>query len=190
MVYSALPVTTYALASSLFGMTAAIVASISVAALVLAWQLLRRESLRPALFGFVGVAACAGFALMTGQAKDFYLPGIVGFLAGGVTLTVSLLIRRPLVGLGWAWFTGRDDTWRRVPRVMLLFDVATAALAIAAWARFGVQYYLYDTDQAELLALARIVMGWPVFLATSPLIYFAIRRAIRTLPRAAEPPVA
>lgn len=187
LVYSALPVTSYALTSSLAGVTPAIVVSVSVAALILAWQLVRRESLRPALFGFVGVAACAGLALVTGQAKDFYLPGIWSYLAGGVVLTLSLLVRRPLVGMGWAWITGRDGTWRRVPRVRLLFDIATAALAVASWARFGVQYYLYDTNQAELLAVARIAMGWPVFLVTSTLIYFTVRTAIRTLPRDAEP---
>jgi hypothetical protein len=31
--------------------------------------------------------------------------------------------------------------------------------------------------------LARIAMGWPVFLVTSTLIYFAIRTAVRALPR-------
>lgn len=186
MVYSALPVTAYALTSSLAGVTPAIIVAVSAAALILAWQLVRRESPRPALFGFVGVAVCAGFALVTGQAKDFYLPGIWGYLAAAVVLTTSLLIRRPLVGMGWAWITGRDNAWRRVPRVRLLFDIATAAMAVASWARFAVQYYLYDTNQAELLAVARIAMGWPVFLVTSTMIYFAVRSAIRALPRDAE----
>jgi hypothetical protein len=68
----------------------------------------------------------------------------------------------------------------------LAFDVATAAMAAASWARFVVQYYLYDTDQAELLAVARIAMGWPVFLVTSTAIYLAVRTALRTLPRTAE----
>lgn len=187
MVYSGLPVTSYALTSSLAGVTPAIIVAVSVAAVILAWQLIRRESLRPALFGFVGVAGCAGFALVTGQAKDFYLPGIWSYLVAGVALTLSLLVRRPLVGLGWAWVTGRDGSWRQVPRVRLLFDVATAAMAVASWARFLVQYYLYDTNQAELLAVARIAMGWPVFLLTSTMVYFAVRTAIRALPRDAAP---
>jgi hypothetical protein len=49
-----------------------------------------------------------------------------------------------------------------------------------------VQYYLYDTDQAGLLAVARIAMGWPVFVVTSTVIYLAIRTAIRALPHTAE----
>lgn len=59
-------------------------------------------------------------------------------------------------------------------------------MALVSWARFVVQYYLYDTDQAGLLAVARIAMGWQVFVVTSTLIYLAIRTAIRALPGSAE----
>jgi Protein of unknown function (DUF3159) len=149
LVYTALPVTTFALTNSMAGLGPAAVAALSVASIILAWQLLRRESTRPALFGFAGVAVCAAFAFITGKAKDFYLPGIWMYLGLAIVFTVSVLIRRPLVGVGWAWVTGRDGTWRRVPRVRLAFDIATAVMATASWSRFLVQYYLYDTDQAD-----------------------------------------
>jgi len=186
LVYSSLPVTVFGATSQLLGLGPALAAALGVAVLILAWQLFRRESTRPALFGFAAVAVGATFAFVTGQAKDFYLPGIWMYLLLAIVFTSSLLVRRPLVGVGWAWITGRDGGWRRVPRVRLAFDVATAAMATASWARFLVQYYLYDTDQAELLAVARIAMGWPVFLITSTAIYLAVRTAIRTLPRTAE----
>jgi uncharacterized membrane protein YwaF len=54
----------------------------------------------------------------------------------------------------------------------------------ALWARFLVQNYLYDTNQEGLLAVARVAMGWPIFLVTSSVICVAIRAAIRALPRA------
>lgn len=186
LVYSSVPVTVFAATSALLDLQTAIVAAFAVAALVLFWQLLRRESIRPALFGFGGVALGAGWAFVTGQAKDFYLPGIWMYLLLAIVFTVSVLIRRPLVGVGWAWVTGRDDSWRRDRRVRLIFDLVTAMMALVSWARFFVQYYLYDTDQAGLLAVARIAMGWPVFVVTSTVIYLAIRTAIRTLPHTAE----
>jgi hypothetical protein len=186
LVYSSVPVTVFAATSALLDLETAIVAAFAVAALVLLWQLLRRESIRPALFGFGGVALGAGWALVTGQAKDFYLPGIWMYLLLAIVFTVSVLIRRPLVGVGWAWVTGRDDSWRRDRRVRLIFDLVTAMMALVSWARFFVQYYLYDTDQAGLLAVARIAMGWPVFVVTSTVIYLAIRTAIRALPHTAE----
>jgi hypothetical protein len=186
LVSSALPVTTFGVVNAVWGLEWALTAALGVAALVMTWQLLRRESIRPALFGFAGVALGAGYAFFTGTAKDFYLPGIWMYLAAAVVLTGSVLIRRPLVGLGWAWVTGRDGTWRTVRRVRRAFALVTSVMALASWARFVVQYHLYATDQAGLLAAARIAMGWPVLLVTSPLIYLAIRTAVRALPRAAE----
>ncbi|MGW0160386.1 DUF3159 domain-containing protein [Mycobacterium sp. NPDC003323] len=183
LIYSGLPVTVYAVTAALAGRVPAVVAAVSVAAAVLVWQLVRRESLRPALFGFVGVAGCAGLALVTGEAKDFYLPGIWIALVVAVALTTSILLRRPLVGLVWAWMTGRDGSWRRVPRVRLAFDVVTAVMAVVSWSRFVVQYHLYDSDQAELLAVARLAMGWPLFLVTSAALVIAVRYAIRVMPR-------
>jgi hypothetical protein len=186
LIYSSLPATTFAAANAVVDLEWALAAALGVAAVVLVAQLLRRESIRPALFGFAGVAVGAGLAFLTGQAKDFYLPGIWMYLLLAIAFTGSVLIRRPLIGVGWAWVTGRDDTWRRVPRVRRVFDLVTIVMAAVSWARFLVQYHLYDTDQAGLLAAARIAMGWPIFVLTSTLIYLAIRTAIRALPRAAE----
>ncbi|WP_163733377.1 DUF3159 domain-containing protein [Mycobacterium gallinarum] len=186
LVYTALPVTTFAVTNSVTGLRPALIAAITVASLILAWQLFRRESTRPAILGFAGIAVCAAFALITGRAKDFYLPGIWMYLGLAFAFTTSIVIRRPIVGVGWAWMTGRDDTWRRVPKVRLAFDIATAVMATASWSRFLVQNYLYDTDQEGLLAAARIAMGWPIFVVTSSVIYLAVRVSIRALPRASE----
>ncbi|BBY78188.1 membrane protein [Mycolicibacterium parafortuitum] len=187
LVYTALPVTTFAALNAIAGLMPALIAAMAAGALVLTVQLVRRESTRPALFGFVGVAAGAGLALVTGQAKDFYLPGIWMYLALTVVFTASVLARRPLIGVIWAWMTGRDDTWRRTPRVRRAFDLVTLMMAAVSATRFAVQFHLYDTDQEGMLALARIAMGWPVFLVTSTLIYLAIRSAMRALPKGGGP---
>lgn len=186
LVYTALPVTTFALTNTFAGLVPALIASLSAAVAVLTWQLVRRESTRPALFGFAGVAVGAAFALITGRAKDFYLPGIWMYLVMAIVFTVSVVVGRPLIGVVWAWMTGRDDGWRRVRRVRRAFDLVTVVMAVVSATRFAVQYYFYDTDQEGLLALARVAMGWPIFLVTSTLIFLAIRTAIRTMPRATE----
>lgn len=186
LVYTALPVTMFAAANALVGLVPALIASVSAGAVVLVWQLVRRESTRPALFGFAGIAVGAGLALVTGRAKDFYLPGIWMYLAMAIVFTGSVLVRRPLIGEVWAWMTGRDSTWRQTRRVRRAFILVTLMMAAVSATRFAVQYYLYDTDQEGLLALARIAMGWPIFLVTSTFIYLAIRTAMRTLPRGAD----
>ena len=186
LVYTSLPVVTFAAANALAGLGPALIAALGAAAVVLVWQLLQRESARPALLGFAGVAVGAAFALVTGRAKDFYLPGIWMYLALAVVFTGSVLVGRPVVGVVWAWITGRDDSWRRVRRVRLAFDLVTLGMAAISATRFAVKYHLYTTDQEGMLAVARIAMGWPVLLVTSPVLYFVIRSAMRAMPRTGD----
>jgi hypothetical protein len=186
LICSALPVSLFAALNAIAGLLPALIGAIAAGAVALGWQLARGESLRPALFGFAGIAVGAGLALITGQARDFYLPGIWMYLASAIVFGTSVLVRRPIIGVVWAWMTGRDGTWRRTRRVRLAFDLVTLMMASVSATRFAVQFHLYDTGQEGLLAVARIAMGWPVFLVTSALIYLAIRTAVRTLPRDAS----
>lgn len=87
--------------------------------------------------------------MATGRAKDFYLPGIWMYLALAVVFTGSVLVGRPVVGVVWAWITGRDDGWRRIRRVRLAFDLVTLGMAAISATRFAVQYHLYTTDQED-----------------------------------------
>lgn len=186
LVQAALPVAVFAAVNAAAGLRAAVAAAIAVAVVVFGWQLAHREPVRAALFGVAGVAVCAGLAFLTGQARDFYLPGILMYLGLAIAFTASVVVRRPLVGVVWARLTGRPGAWRREPRVLRTFDGVTLVMAAVSWARFLVQDHFYDADQAGALAVARIAMGWPVFLVTSTLIYLAVRRANRALPRISE----
>ncbi|KUI30227.1 DUF3159 domain-containing protein [Mycobacterium sp. GA-2829] len=181
LVSTALPVAAFAPTSALFGLVPAVVAALAAATVVLVWGLVRGDSTRPAVLGFATVALCAGVAWITGRSKDFYLPGIWMYLALAVLFTLSVAVRRPAVGVVWAWFTGRDGSWRRVRRVRRIFDGATLMMAAVSWTRFGVQYHLYDSDREALLAVARIAMGWPVFVVTTTVLYLAVRAATRAL---------
>lgn len=181
LVYASLPVTTYAVISAALGRVEAIIAAVGMAAVILVWQLVRRESTRPALWGFVGVAVCAGLALVTGKAKDFYLPGIWMSLLMATVFVGSVLIGRPLVGLIWAWATGRDGSWRRNRRVLRAFQLVTLVMATTSASRFLIQNHLYNTDQDSLLAVARIAMGWPLFVVTTAAALLSFRFAVREL---------
>src|SRR5690349_2593226 len=125
VIYSSLPVIVFVIASSVSGLVPAIASAVGVAALILVWRLIRRESPQPAFSGFFGVALCALIAYVLGESKGYFLLGIWMSLVWAVVFTVSVLIRRPLVGYAWSWATGRGDAWRGVPRAVYAFDVAS-----------------------------------------------------------------
>jgi Protein of unknown function (DUF3159) len=182
LVYSSLPVLTFVVINGASGLLPAIGSALGVAALVLLWRLIRRESVQPALSGFFGVAVCALIAYVVGQSKGYFLLGIWMSLVWAVVCAVSVLIRRPLVGYIWSWATGRDRGWRNVPRAVYAFDIATLGWLLVFGARFVVQRLLYDADQTGWLGVARIGMGWPLTAMAALATYAAIKAVRRALP--------
>jgi len=189
VIYSSLPVVTFVVVSSLSGLLPAIGAALGVAALVLLWRLIRRESTQPALSGFIGVAVCALIAYIVGQSKGYFLLGIWMSLVWAVVVAASVLIRRPIVGYAWSWATGRGDGWRDVPRAIYAFDVASVGWVLVFAARFVVQGLLYDADRTGWLAVARIAMGWPLTVLAALATYAAIKSAQRAIAAAGVPVV-
>jgi hypothetical protein len=181
LIYSSLPVLVFVPVSSFFGLTAAIYSALGVAALVLVWRLARRESVQPAVSGFIGVGISALIAYLIGASKGYFLLGIWSSLIYAGVFAISILIRRPLVGYGWSWVTGHDRSWRDVRRAVLAFDIATAVWAVVFAARFLVQNHLYGLDQTGLLGVARIAMGWPLTAVAALASYLAIRTAQKAL---------
>jgi hypothetical protein len=175
------PVLVFVPISSIFGLVPAIIAALAVAALILVWRLVRKESVQPAVSGFMGVGICALIAYVVGESKGYFLYGIWMSLFWAVVFLVSVLFRRPLVGYIWSWVNGHDRAWRNVRRAVLVFDVATITWVLVFASRFVVQRHLYDADETGWLATARIAMGWPLTAVAALATYLAIRSAHRAL---------
>ncbi|MDT5217518.1 MAG: hypothetical protein QOK18_5757 [Mycobacterium sp.] len=181
LIYSSLPVLVFVPVSTKFGLMPAIYAALGVAALVLVWRLIRRESLQPAVSGFVGVGISAVIAYAVGESKGYFLLGIWSSLIYAAAFALSVVIRRPIVGYVWAWVNARDRDWRGVRKAVLAFDLATCAWVLVFGARFIVQQRLYEADETGLLGVTRIAMGWPLTAVAALVTYLAIRTAQRAL---------
>lgn len=186
LIYSSLPVVVFVPVSTTLGLTAAVLAALGVAGLVLVWRLIRRESVQPAVSGFIGVGVSALIAWAVGESKGYFLLGIWVSLLWAIVFTLSVLIRRPIVGYVWSWLNGHDRAWRKTRRAVIAFDIATLTWVLVFAARFLVQHHLYDADQTGWLGVARIAMGWPLTAVAALVTYLAIRAAQRAMPPAQD----
>ncbi|MGB0435947.1 MAG: DUF3159 domain-containing protein [Mycobacterium sp.] len=181
LIYSSLPVVVFVPMSSAFGLLPAIGAAIAVATLILVWRLVRRDSVQPAISGFFAVGISALIAYLVGASKGYFLLGIWMSLFWSIVFTVSVVIRRPVVGYVWGWVNSHDRSWRGVRRAVLAYDVATLVWVAVFTARFVVQHHLYDADKTGWLGVARIAMGWPLTALAALVTYLAIRAAQRAV---------
>lgn len=187
VIYSSLPIVVFVPASSLFGLRVAVLAALGVAAAVLAWRLIRRESTQPAISGFFGVAVCALIAYLMGDSKGYFLLGIWTSLVWAVVFAGSMLVRRPAVGYIWSWASGQGSAWREVRAAIYAYDLATLTWVLVFGSRFAVQRLLYNADETGWLGVARIAMGWPLTAVAAVATYLAVKYVQRVLDERPEP---
>lgn len=174
---SSVPVVVFVIVNALATLTVAIWAAVASAAAIAVLRVVRRQGLQPALSGLFGVAIAAYIAHRTGSAKGYFLLGIYTSLLYGSVFAVSIMIRRPLVGVVWSLLNGHGWTWRKHSTAVRAFDVATLAWVVVFGARFAVQQWLYGNDQTGWLAVARIAMGLPLYGLALLVTVWAIRRS-------------
>ncbi len=179
VISSAVPVVVFVVVQAIFhGLLASIIAAVVSAVAVAVWRLVTGEKLQPAFSGLLGVAVCAVIAWRTGQAKGFFLLGIWTSLLYGGVFAISIVVRRPLVGLLWHLVNGDGQGWRRSARLRRGYDLATLAWVVVFGARFVVQRWLYDSAYADTwLGWVRLAMGVPLALLAAAVTVWAIRRA-------------
>lgn len=177
LVYSSVPVLVFVLANAFFGLKVGIWSAIGSAVAITVVRVVRKEPLQPAISGFFGVAIAAFIANQTGSAKGFFLFGIWTSLVYGGVFALSIVVRRPLVGVIWSALNGLGQGWREDKPSRRAYDLATLTFVAVFAARYVVQKWLYDEDLTGWLAFARIAMGYPLFAIALVVTVWAVRRA-------------
>ncbi|MFN8183599.1 MAG: DUF3159 domain-containing protein [Candidatus Nanopelagicales bacterium] len=153
----------------------ALVAALATGAVILVLRLFRREPLTQVLAGFAGVAISAFVSARTGEARDFFLWGFFVNVAYGGAFLISLAVRWPLMGVVVGAMTGDPSGWRKDPQERRVFAAATWVWVFVFGARIVVQLPLYLAGWVGALGVARIVMGWPLFLFGAYVTYRLLR---------------
>jgi hypothetical protein len=186
LIESSVPVLVFVVANVAWNLRAALIGSVTTAVGLAVVRLFQRRPIRHAVNGLFGIGIGAAFAWRTGEARDFYLPGILYSYAYALVMFVSIAVRRPLVG--WLWSIIADNgsqQWRRDPRLMRTFAWLTALWGVTWIAKVSVQAVLYLAHEDTALGVARIALGYPPYLLLLAITVWIVRRVPRT---PVEPP--
>jgi len=150
--------------------------ALAVSAVITVVRLVRREKLQNAIAGIVGVLICFLLVRSTGNAEDFYLPGLFINAGYGALYLVTNLAGWPIIGVVLGPLLGEDFHWRKVPerkRVYMLAGWLWVGLFVS---RLLVQYPLYLSGNVNALGIARLIMGPPLFIACAWATWLVIKR--------------
>jgi hypothetical protein len=160
----------------------ALVTSGAAALALLAIRLVQRSNIQFVVNSLVGIGIGALFAWRSarggGDANDqalaYFLPGIIYNAGYAVVISLTILVRWPVVGFMVGSVAGDPTAWHKDPQVVRLCSNLSWLLVLPCIVRVAVQLPLYiagkngfyDSDAAvAALGISKVAMGWPLQLA-------------------------
>ncbi|MET9151185.1 DUF3159 domain-containing protein [Streptomyces griseoflavus] len=155
------------------------IAALAVALAMVVVRLARKDTVKHAFSGVFGVAFGVVFAMMTGNAKDFYLPGMLYTLGLALAYIVTAMAGVPLIGLMLGPVFRENLSWRtRNPGRKKAYTKASWAWGLILLGKSAILFPLYwwaDTTQLGWVLVAlkippfllAVYLTW-VFLAKAP----------------------
>jgi hypothetical protein len=142
---------------------------VAVTVVLAVLRVVQRQSLQYVLSAVFPTAIAAFFALRSGRAQDAFLPGIIWSAVMLAVATVSVAVRWPLVGfmVGAGDPRMADDPvgWHRDRGLVRVCQRLTLVLVAIFVIRLLIMVPLYLAGQVALLGVAKVVLGWPLWLA-------------------------
>jgi Protein of unknown function (DUF3159) len=179
IVASSIPVMVFVVANLLFELRSAVIAAVVSGVGIAGWRVVRRQPLQPAVSGLFGVGVAAFLAYRSGEARAFYLPGLIYSAVCGLAFLVSVPARWPLAGVIWHGINGDGQGWRRDRHLLRAYSWASLLWALVFGARVVVQGWLYRVQEETWLGIARLAMGYPLVGVALLGTVWAVRRARR-----------
>ncbi|GGO70857.1 DUF3159 domain-containing protein [Nonomuraea cavernae] len=167
-----------------------LIISIALSVLLLVVRVVQRSTPQFVINSLIGIAIGAFFASRTGDAKDYFLPGILYNGAYSIAMLVSIVARWPLVGFLIGSVTGDPTGWHKDPGIVRLCTKLTWLLMLPCVVRVAVQLPVYlfggGDEAVAALGLAKIAMGWPLQVAALAAMVWLLSRGRTPI----KPPVA
>ncbi|MFI7132572.1 DUF3159 domain-containing protein [Nonomuraea sp. NPDC050153] len=167
-----------------------LIVSVSIAVVLLLVRIVQRSTPQFVINSLIGIAIGAFFASRSGDAKDYFLPGILWNAGYMVAMLLSIVTRWPVVGFLIGSVTGDPTAWHKDPGVVKLCTRLTWLLLLPCAVRVAVQGPVYwfggGNEAVAALGFAKIVMGWPLQVAALGAMLWVLGRGRTPI----KPPVA
>lgn len=156
----------------------AAIAALGLTVLLGLTRLARKETLKHAFSGVFGVAFGAIFAMMSGDAKNFYLPGMLYTLGLAIAYVLSAIFRYPLIGVLLGPMLKENLSWRtRNPGRFRAYTRATWAWGLILLAKSAILFPLYWWGDVTQLGWVKVALGIPPFLLCVYLTWIFLAKA-------------
>ncbi|MEW2283307.1 DUF3159 domain-containing protein [Streptomyces sp. NPDC047841] len=143
----------------------AAIAALALSLILVVVRLAMKDTVKHAFSGVFGVAFGVAFAMFTGNAKDFYLPGMLYTLGLALAYIITTLAGVPLMGLILGPVFKENLSWRtRNPGRKKAYAKASWAWGLILLAKCAILFPLYWWADTAQLGWVLVILKIPPFL--------------------------
>lgn len=143
----------------------AAIAALALSLILVVVRLAMKDTVKHAFSGVFGVAFGVVFAMFTGNAKNFYLPGMLYTLGMALAYIVTTLAGVPLMGLILGPIFKENLSWRtRNPGRKKAYTKASWAWGVILLAKCAILFPLYWWADTTQLGWVLVILKIPPFL--------------------------
>ncbi|MFJ9430364.1 DUF3159 domain-containing protein [Streptomyces sp. NPDC101490] len=154
------------------------IAALAVSLVLVAVRLIRRDTVKHAFSGVFGVAFGVVFAMMTGNAKDFYLPGMLYTLGLALAYIITALAGVPLIGLILGPVFKENLSWRtRNPGRKKAYTKASWAWGLILLGKCAILFPMYWWADTTRFGWVIVALKIPPFLLAVYLTWLFLAKA-------------
>ncbi|MFC7930481.1 DUF3159 domain-containing protein [Streptomyces cinereoruber] len=157
---------------------ASAIAAVTVSLVLVVVRLIRRDTVKHAFSGVFGVGFGVVFAMMTGNAKDFYLPGMLYTLGLALAYIVTAMAGVPLIGLILGPVFKENLSWRtRNPGRKKAYTKASWAWGLILLGKCAILFPLYFWADPTRFGWVSVALKIPPFLLAVYLTWVFLAKA-------------
>lgn len=166
-----LPPLIFVIVNIIFGLITSLIVSLLLSILFTIRRIYHKENYFYAIGGFIGVSFAIMMTFISENASNFFLADLIGTTTLILVTIVSLAIKKPLaiwvshITRGWQleWFYLKEvkPAYTEVTIFWLLFFII----------RLVVESFLYFNSSVNELALANVILGYPVLILVLTISY-------------------
>ena len=160
-----LPPLLFAVVNSRYQLTVASILAIALALLLGIIRWARKQPLRYALGGLVGVMVASAIAYFSNNAANYYLPKIASTALLVLAALVSLILGKPMAALTSHLTRGWDLDWYWRKDVKPAYQEVTFFWLLLFLMRLALQFTLYSRGDVIELAWTNTLLGLPFTIA-------------------------
>jgi len=160
-----IPPVIFIVCNQLLGLLLAGVVAGGLSLITVVFRLQKKENFWFAVGGLLSTSLAIILAIDTGEARGFFIPGIIGDIAITFCALISIVVKKPLAAwisffthrwpLGWYWHPLVRPAYTSVTWVWLLFFAGKSAI----------ESTLFILEDIFILTGVQVVFNWPGLIA-------------------------